>query len=303
LTKHQGAGNDFMVLVDPDGVLGREEVRALCDRRLGVGADGVLRVVAPRNGADVGMELRNADGGAAEMSGNGIRCLVQAAVDAGVVGPGAVRVSTDGGLRTVDYRLDGPGRGFASVNMGPVELADDIDVTRLGEQAGGGLVEVDLSGVIRARPASTGNPHLVLWASPIDPDGLARVGPLLSATVPGGANVEFVWPGERPDELVMRVWERGAGLTMACGTGSCAAVAASYSWDEVGTQVVVHNPGGALEVTLHGGVAQLAGPTVKIADITVDRDLLDALSSGKETSGSEASDPGPSPKGEEVAAG
>src|SRR5277367_4842126 len=105
LTKHHGAGNDFLVILDPDDrrPLSAAGVRVLCDRHRGIGADGVLRVMNGRAGAVLSMELRNADGGVAEMSGNGIRCLVQAAVDAGLVKPPTFTVSTLAGLRTVDY--------------------------------------------------------------------------------------------------------------------------------------------------------------------------------------------------------
>ena len=103
LTKHHGAGNDFLILVDIDErrPLGPELVRALCDRRFGVGADGVIRILTGREGADLSMDLTNADGTPAEMSGNGIRCLAQAAVDAGLVSPPGFSVWTLGGVRTI----------------------------------------------------------------------------------------------------------------------------------------------------------------------------------------------------------
>src|SRR6202046_4227875 len=103
-SKHEGAGNDFIVVLDPDDTLRLSvgQVRLLCDRRRGVGADGVIRVGPGREGAELSMELHNADGGSAEMSGNGIRCLAQAAVDAGLVTPPRFRVATAGGARTVD---------------------------------------------------------------------------------------------------------------------------------------------------------------------------------------------------------
>ena len=128
LTKHHGAGNDFLVLVDPDDrrPVAPELVRALCDRRFGVGADGLLRVLAGRDGTDLAMELHNADGSPAEMSGNGIRCLAQAAVDAGLVAPPSFTVWTEAGVRTLEYETTGLGAADASVEMGKAELGPDL---------------------------------------------------------------------------------------------------------------------------------------------------------------------------------
>lgn len=266
LSKHEGAGNDFLVFIDSDGGLrlGAAEVRALCDRRRGVGADGVIRLLRGDGavGADLVMELRNADGWAAEMSGNGIRCLAQAAVDAGLVRAGRFAVATDAGIRTVDYepgRL--PGQAWASVEMGEVILGQELPQPVEGR---------------RARRVTVGNPHLVLLgADPASVD-VATVGPRVESAHPGGINVEFVSTGG-PDELQLRVWERGVGETLACGTGSCAAAAAAHGWGLVGVRVRVHNPGGTLEVALgakQGDPVVLAGPVRRVADVVVDLDLL-----------------------------
>jgi diaminopimelate epimerase len=260
LTKHHGAGNDFLVVLDPDDArpLSGAEVRALCDRHRGIGADGVLRATAGGHGALLTMELRNADGGEAEMSGNGIRCLVQAAVDAGWVEPGPVPVQTAAGLRLVDYRAgERPGLGYAGVDMGRVVLGPELPL--------------DIAPGIRfARTVNMGNPHIVLFGEGVDDATLGAVGPRLEQSVESRANVEFVWSGPDTDELNLRVWERGVGETLACGTGTCAAAAAAHDWGLVGTRTQVHNPGGTLEVELRGDGVWLAGPTQKVADITVD---------------------------------
>jgi diaminopimelate epimerase len=271
LTKHHGAGNDFLVLLDPDGrrPLSGAEARALCDRHRGVGADGILRLVQGGDGTDLTMDLRNADGGAAEMSGNGIRCLVQAAVHAGWVTPGTVSVTTLAGVRTVDYRPgDHPGLAFARVDMGPAILGPDLMAA----------LSPDIPpGVARARYVDMGNPHIVLYGGPVDDATVGRVGPRLEASVEGRANVEFIWPGTESDTLTLRVWERGVGETLACGTGTCAAAAAAHDWGFTGSVVRVHNPGGTLEVELTAAGIFLAGPTQKVADISVDGDVLAAL--------------------------
>ncbi len=267
LTKHHGAGNDFLVLLDPDDrrPLSAPEARALCDRHRGLGADGVLRAVSGRGPAELAMELRNADGGVAEMSGNGIRCLVQAAVDGGMVGSGTVMVQTMGGLRSVEFR-PGPeaGFGYGRVDMGPGRLGDEIGPDVLGEARWGQRVDM-------------GNPHVVLFGAEPGDDTFSRVGPRWERSVEGGANVEFVWPGPGAGELTLRVWERGAGETQACGTGTCAVVAAAHAHGEVGTRVRVHNPGGPLDVELGESGISLAGPTQKVGDVTVDEVVLAAL--------------------------
>jgi len=263
LTKHEGAGNDFLVVVDPDDRvrLGAPAVRRLCDRHRGVGADGVIRVGPGRDGAQVSMELRNADGGEAKMSGNGIRCLAQAAVGAGLVSPPTFTVATAAGVKTVTYQC-GDGVDRARVDMGPVRLGEE----RPCEVEGWRWREVDV-----------GNPHLVVVGGQ-DPSEVAVgvLGPRYEASRPGGVNVEFV-TRSAPDELALRVWERGVGETLACGTGSCAAAAAAHGWGLVGDHVVVHNPGGALEVWLGRSAddpVELAGPVRRVAEVVVDPQTL-----------------------------
>ena len=187
LTKHHGAGNDFLVSIDLDdrAPLGTQLVRALCDRRFGIGADGVIRILPGDGDADLTMELRNADGSVAEMSGNGMRCLAQAAVAAGLVQPPAFRVMTMAGVRSVEYRPAGDAGGaVASVDMGVPTLGPD---------------QPEPVGECRARQVNVGNPHLVLLAS--DPSHVDVVGEgyRLQAVHPGGINVEFIaiGPGDR----------------------------------------------------------------------------------------------------------
>jgi len=266
-TKHEGAGNDFLVVLDPDDTLrlDGDQVRLLCDRHRGLGADGVIRVLPGRDGADVGMQLHNADGGEAEMSGNGIRCLAQAAVEAGLVTPPTFSVATAGGVRTVTF-VPGevPGRARASVDMGPATLGPE-------------LAAVDGR---RARTVDVGNPHLVLLGAAVADVDVARCGPALAAVYPAGINVEWIEPMEDDEGEVLdfRVWERGAGETLACGTGSVAAAATARDWGVVtgSGPVRVRNPGGYLEVTLdpRGGSALLGGPVRKIADVEIHPGML-----------------------------
>jgi diaminopimelate epimerase len=266
LSKHEASGNDFLVVVEPGPRwrLSAKAARALCDRRHGVGADGVLVATRGGPGADLGMTLVNADGSSAEMSGNGIGCLVQAAVDAQVVAPGRVRVETRAGLRVVDYTRVAEGVGEAQVAMGAVVLGDELPSPLPGS---------------RARHAAVGNPHLVLVGDidlgALDMVALAAAGEQLAG---GPVNVEAVRAvgGAR---LALRVLERGAGETPACGTGSCAAAAVARSFGLVGAgRVEVENPGGLLEVEL--GPADedpvvLRGTVRHVAEVVADPGIFD----------------------------
>lgn len=283
LTKHHGLGNDFLVLLDPDGRhrLGAELVRTLCDRHRGVGADGLVRGhgrhgPAPDDGADLAMDLRNADGCPAEMSGNGIACLAQAVVDAGLTGPDLL-VATAAGRRAVGVR---PGRdageSSVSVGMGAPEVGPDGD---WAPDDGGAPVS------FRGWPVAVGNPHLVLLCE--DPDVLASLdvaglGSRYQGRFPGGVNVEWVAPaGARPGttataRLLMRVFERGAGETLACGTGSVAAAAAFSRRGDGGLAgaVQVSNPGGDLLVDVSGPEAILTTAVRRVARVEVDEAWL-----------------------------
>lgn len=234
-TKHHGLGNDFLVLLDRDDRHGSDPAglaRAVCDRHRGIGADGLIRVLGGRDGADVTMELHNADGGRAEMSGNGIRCLAQAVVDAGLHGIGDLSVATDAGVRElVVYPEKRRGLIDVMVDMGPaiVEQADQ-----------------------REARVSTGNPHLVI----LDQEGALDL--LSVGAAHPDLNVELI--AVTNSEVTMRVHERGAGVTQACGTGSCASAAAAHQWGLVGTHVVVHNPGGDVTVDLKDDTVLLTGP-------------------------------------------
>ena len=261
LTKHHGLGNDFLVLLDIDGhqPVDAALARALCDRHRGVGADGVIRVTAGTDGAEFTMHLRNADGGLAEMSGNGIRCLAQAVLDAGLVRGLNLSVATPAGVRRLTVRGggDGPGTLRVSVDMGPAKVGPEQPQPTPDR------------GV---RPVDMGNPHLVVWGPAFTTEDVLGMGPQIEAHHAGGINVEFVTVGPGPDELTMRVWERGVGETQACGTGACAAAAAAHEWGLVGARVVVHQPGGDAEVEVRPDTVVLTGPSQRVARVEVEVD-------------------------------
>ena len=269
-TKHHGSGNDFLVILQPDEVvLGPDEVRALCDRHRGIGADGLIVGTYGTDGADLEMLLRNADGSLAEMSGNGIRCLVQAAVAAGMATAGTVSVDTGGGRRQVEYREISEGLGYAEVDMGPVGVGDDLALDQPPAALAGPAA------VSRACAVNVGNPHIVLLTGDIWPD-VRAIGPAIECAVEGGVNVEIVrvCDGTSVD---MDVWERGVGITESCGTGACAAAAAARSWGLVGDDIEVRSGGGALRVKLGPEGATLCGPTRVIGEVTVEVGVLSGL--------------------------
>jgi diaminopimelate epimerase len=260
LAKYEGLGNDFLVLVDLHGRHQLDDglARLACDRHLGFGADGLLRGGPAPAGSSEQMtfELRNADGSEAEMSGNGLRCLAHAAIDAGVVNsrPGdRFGVLTPVGRRDVHVLDLDDGWMWASTEMGEVKVVGEDDRCNVGH----GQMFVDV-----------GNPHLVVLGPDPRTVDVAALGPALSREAgaqTGGVNVEFVALGPGRDELTMRVWERGVGETLACGTGSVAAAAALHRWGRVGAKVTVNQPGGAAEVELRpDGVAVLSGPSRRV---------------------------------------
>jgi diaminopimelate epimerase len=263
-TTHLALGNYFVVLLafalppDPAAV-----PRRGCDRRRGVGADGLL--IATPGGAgprEVRMRLHNADGSRAEMSGNGIRCFTQAVARSRGVASLDLDVTTDAGLRTVSLRPDpagDPDLAWVTVDMGPVGPGPDEPNDS----------PVPATAVQKLRTAEVGNPHVVLLVDDPAAVDLAVDGPLWEHRYAGGVNVHLIAPVvDSPDTLDLRVWERGAGLTEACGTGACAAAQAAYDWGLVGRQVEVRMPGGAVQVHL-GDTATLVGPTAWIADVSV----------------------------------
>jgi diaminopimelate epimerase len=248
LEKWHGAGNDFLVALRRSGGprLDAATARRWCDRHTGVGADGLLEGTLGHAG--LCMALHNADGSPAEVSGNGLRCLAASATLHGLVPEGTVEVETGAGPRRVTTALDPSGsRAWGEVEMGDVEVRE-----------GGSLA----TGVI----ALVGNPHVVVADEGGDEAELLARARTLAAGLGDGANVEFVTI-EGSERLSIRVVERGAGLTLACGTGSCAVAAVAHRLGLTGPRVTVANPGGDLVVTLDGTAATLSGPAVRIATI------------------------------------
>ena len=251
--KGHGTENDFVVLPDAPP-LEPELVRALCDRRAGLGADGVLRVVD--RGEDTWfMDYWNADGSLAEMCGNGIRVCARYLVEAGLAEPGTLAIGTRAGARTVQV----PPTGDVTVEMGaPVAMEASPTVGGLPGTAVG-----------------MGNPHVVVELPDLDAlDALdLNRAPEVRPPLPDGQNVEWV-VRRGPRNLALRVHERGVGETRSCGTGVCAAVVAAVAWsggEGLDDPWTVDVPGGRLSVTwLSAGPVLLSGPAVLVARGEVD---------------------------------
>jgi diaminopimelate epimerase len=259
--KGHGTENDFVVVPDPDGLLDltADDVRRLCDRRAGIGADGLLRVVQAahvQDGAPYAdearwfMDYRNADGSIAEMCGNGVRVYARYLVESGLARPGHLRLATRGGVKEVDVEFDGD----VTVDMGRAVVGESVDI----DGVPGTFVDM-------------GNPHAVVPVASV-----AALGVLDPSRK--DLNVEYV-EDVGPGHIRMRVHERGVGETRSCGTGACAAVVATVLRDEapLGTTYTVDVPGGRLSVTWReDGHVLLAGPAVLLASGEVRCDRLES---------------------------
>jgi diaminopimelate epimerase len=261
--KGHGTENDFVLLPDLDARLDLTPalVARICDRRAGVGADGVLRVVRaaddPASRAQAGeaewfMDYRNADGSAVEMCGNGIRVFARYLVDTGLAALGEVPVATRDGVKRVRLGTSGD----VTVDMGPATFPGPEDLKVSVEGRAWPAVAVDV-----------GNPHAVVLVDRLSDAGPLTEAPLVDPAFPQGVNVEFVT--RRGDaHVAMRVHERGVGETRSCGTGACAAmvVAARRAGAAPETTYVVDVPGGRLHVaTRADGHVELTGPAVLVA--------------------------------------
>ena len=263
-TKMQGLGNDFVVL---DGVrqridLSPSQVRLLADRRFGVGCDQVLLVERATGDADFRYRIFNADGGEVEQCGNGARCFVVFVRDQGLTVKRQLRVETAGGLITPTLEADGQ----VTVDMGAPRFAPE-DVPFEG---GKGAIDEDLDvdGVrVRITALSMGNPHAVQVVPDVDAAPVATQGPRIERhpRFPQRVNAGYMQVVDRAT-IRLRVWERGAGETPACGTGACAAVVASVRRGLVDSPVRVQARGGELMIAWAGvgRQVQMTGPAVTV---------------------------------------
>ncbi len=249
LTKHHGLGNDFLVALDPERELTAADAVAWCDRHTGVGADGLIRAVSDGPGRWV-WTLWNSDGSIPEVSGNGLRCLGQALAMDRADETATYEIVTPGGTRTLEVS---DGGAWVTVDMGAAaDGPGDSD-------------RLDTAGIVAHRQTSVdmGNPHLVLEVDDPSAIDLATAGPAIEAGYPLGCNIHFVHVVDDAT-IDLSVWERGAGITEACGSGACAAAVAAHRWGATGTRVEVRMPGGAATVDV-GDTVRLTGPATHVA--------------------------------------
>lgn len=249
-TKMQGAGNDYVyvngfeqALADPAAV-----AKAVSDRHFGVGSDGLI-LILPSQAADVRMRMFNADGSEGRMCGNGIRCVAKYAYDHGLSRANPMRVETAAGVKTIDLRLTGGKVSAATVDMGePILRPADIPVNLPGERAVN--VPIQAGGNLYAMTCvSMGNPHAIIYVEDVAAVDLERVGPQIERheLFPQRVNVHFV-RAQSAAEVAMRTWERGSGITLACGTGASAVCVAGVLTGQSGRSILAHLPGGDLEL-------------------------------------------------------
>jgi diaminopimelate epimerase len=277
-SKYQGLGNDFLMLdgraaSDPNFVFGLtpELVVELCDRRFGVGGDGVILALPPNNAGELRMRIFNADGTEPEMCGNGIRCLARFLADRDGDGPGRTwQIDTLAGRIVPELLPDGTIR----VDMGAPFLEPTEVPTTLEKSSAGlpqGELEVDGESFAVAA-AGMGNPHAVIPVPLVEEIDLERFGALLEVhpAFPAKTNVHFVQV-LAPDHLVMRVWERGAGPTLACGTGACATLVACHSLGLCERRARLDLPGGPLQIhwDAETGKVFMDGPAEHVFDAVI----------------------------------
>ena len=249
-TKMHGLGNDYLYVYGeiPENVA--ELSVQLSDRHFGAGSDGMI-YICPSSVADFKMRIFNADGSEAKMCGNGIRCVGKYVYDKGYTNKLHLRIETLSGIRTLNLQVTDGKVDNVTVDMGKAAVQEDMRLLVDGAEA-------------VCTPVTVGNPHAVLFVNDIDKAPLTTLGPKLErhTAFPDGVNVEFVQVLGN-NALRMRVWERGSGVTMACGTGACASVMAAISKNYCcyDAPVAVHLDGGTLVIRIASdNIVTMTGP-------------------------------------------
>ena len=279
-TKMQGIGNDYVYIncfeetvKDPSAV-----ARFVSDRHFGIGSDGLI-LIRPSQVADCEMDMYNLDGSQGAMCGNGIRCVAKYVFDHGIVNKTSISIATKSGIKYVDLTVKDGKASLIRVNMGsPILQATQIPVVADTEQVIDAPIQVD-GQEYHYTAVSMGNPHAIVYVEDTDSLDLAKIGPSFETHVnfPDRINTEFV---QVLDEhtVKMRVWERGSGETLACGTGACAVAVASILNGHVSpdTSVTVKLLGGDLQIFWNRSenLVYMTGPAVTVFDGQIDLSFL-----------------------------
>jgi diaminopimelate epimerase len=281
-TKMHGIGNDYVYVNCFDETLPKDPAglaRRISDRHFGVGSDGLILICPSDNGADARMRMYNADGSEAEMCGNGVRCVAKYVYDHGIKRSDTLRIQTGRGILAISLEIRDGKVSRARVNMGePILEAAKIPAKLSGErvvdQPLPALEDVPVKNWIGAcgldpkmTCVSMGNPHAVIYCPDVAKVPLQFVGPILeqAAVFPKRINVHFVQV-HSPEEVTMRTWERGSGITLACGTGACAVCVAGALSGRTHRRIKAHLPGGDLELEWSetDGHVYMTGPATEV---------------------------------------
>ena len=273
-TKMHGCGNDYVYVDCTEHMLANPSAAAIAvsDRHFGAGGDGLI-LICPSDKADFRMAMYNADGSEGSMCGNGIRCVAKFVYEKGLTDKTTLNIETKAGIKTLELTVENGKVSLVKVNMGmPDFRAEAVPVVGLGREVPGlGEGVVGQTVTVAGKPwtmtcLSMGNPHAVVWVDDVASLPLEQIGPAFEHApyFPDRVNTEFVQV-LNDHEINMRVWERGSGETLACGTGACASVAACYLNGRTGTQVMVHLRGGDLAVELgEDGCIYMTGPATTV---------------------------------------
>jgi diaminopimelate epimerase len=266
-TKMQGCGNDYIYADCFAQSPPRDAAalsRVISDRHFGVGADGLI-LICPSERADARMRMFNADGSEAEMCGNGVRCVAKYVYDHGIAKKPVLTIETGRGVLTLEVQAKGGKVEQVRVDMGePILQAQRIPTTLAGDPP----INVPLPGFdLRVTCVSMGNPHCVTFVDEITDAQVLGIGPKVEVApqFPRKTNVEFVRVNNAND-ITMRVWERGSGETLACGTGACAVCVAGVLAGKTGRQIVAHLRGGDLQLhwSEQDNHVYMTGPAVEV---------------------------------------
>lgn len=274
-TKMHGTGNDYIYVNGFEEKLENPSEAAvkLSDRRFGIGSDGLI-LILPSDVADCRMEMFNADGSIGKMCGNGIRCVAKYVYDRGLVKKDVLRVETRSGIKTLQLQVEDGKVASVRVNMGQPELdPEKIPVLFSKDRMVDEEVYTPSGNVWRVTCVSMGNPHAVIFVDDVEGLNLPAIGPEMEkhAMFPERANIEFAQV-TGPHEVQMRVWERGSGETLACGTGACACAVASVLTGKTDRDVTVHLRGGDLHIFWDPDTddVYMEGPAAFVFDGTVE---------------------------------
>ena len=274
-TKMHGTGHDYIYVngFEEKLEIPSEAAVKLSDRRFGIGSDGLI-LILPSDVADCRMEMFNADGSIGKMCGNGIRCVAKYVYDRGLVKKDVLRVETRSGVKTLQLRVEDGKVASVRVNMGQPELdPEKIPVLFSKDRMVDEEVYTPSGNVWRVTCVSMGNPHAVIFVDDVEGLNLPAIGPEMEkhAMFPERANIEFAQV-TGPHEVQMRVWERGSGETLACGTGACACAVASVLTGKADRDVTVHLRGGDLHVFWDPDTddVYMEGPAAFVFDGTVE---------------------------------